>query len=205
MLLYSILTVCKVLQVSFLTLWPLKLQMGQMGGQWNHVAPFLGRNIKGTVGKGRRPSELASRNHRKVVVRNLVQGWDWTFCTLNDYQTAACYFATTRETENTRSVGCQVSVRSLSAVLHFCTRSGSHLPCFPGTSVCQINVFRVLQLCPTLCDRMDCSPPGSSVHGILQVAISFSKGSSQPRDWTQISCIAGRFFTVWATGEAYIF
>ena len=109
MLLYSILTVCKVLQVSFLTLWPLKLQMGQMGGQWNHVAPFLGRNIKGTVGKGRRPSELASRNHRKVVVRNLVQGWDWTFCTLNDYQTAACYFATTRETENTRSVGCQVS------------------------------------------------------------------------------------------------
>ena len=109
MLLYWILTVCKVLQVSFLTLWPLKLQMGQMGGQWNHVAPFLGRNIKGTVGKGRRPSELASGNHMKVVVRNLVQGWDWTFCTFSDYQTAACYFATTRETENTRSVGCQVS------------------------------------------------------------------------------------------------
>ena len=48
--------------------------------------------------------------------------------------------------------------------------------------------------CPTLCDPMNCSPPGSSVHGILQarilewVAISFSRGSSQPRDWTHVSC-----------------
>ena len=55
---------------------------------------------------------------------------------------------------------------------------------------------------------MDCSPPGSSVHGILQarmlewVAISFSRGSSWPRDWTQVSCIAGRCFTLWATREA---
>ena len=53
------------------------------------------------------------------------------------------------------------------------------------------------QLCPTLCDSMDCSPPGSSVHEILQarilvwVAISFSRGSSQPRDCTHISCISG--------------
>ena len=52
------------------------------------------------------------------------------------------------------------------------------------------------------------SPPGSSVHGILQakilqwVAILFSRGSSQPRDQTQVSCIAGRFFTVWTTWEA---
>ena len=55
---------------------------------------------------------------------------------------------------------------------------------------------------------MDCSLPGSSIHGIFQarvlewVAISFSRGSSQPRDRTQIFCIAGRSFTVWATGEA---
>ena len=52
-----------------------------------------------------------------------------------------------------------------------------------------------------------CGPPGSSVHGILQAkilefAISFSKGPSQPRDWTQVSCIVGRFFTIWATREA---
>ena len=52
---------------------------------------------------------------------------------------------------------------------------------------------------------MDCSPPDSSVHGILQarilewVAIPFSRGSSRPRDWTQISCSAGVFFTVWVT------
>ena len=59
-----------------------------------------------------------------------------------------------------------------------------------------------LQLCLTLGDIMDCSPPGSSVHGILQarilewVAISFYRGSSQPRDQTQVSCIAGKFFTI---------
>ena len=66
----------------------------------------------------------------------------------------------------------------------------------------------VAQSCPTLCDPMNCSPPGSSVQGILQagtlewVAISFSRGSSQPRDWTQVSWIAARFFTFWATREA---
>ena len=55
----------------------------------------------------------------------------------------------------------------------------------------------VAQSCPTLCDPMDCSPPGSSVHGILRarilewVAISFSRGSSRPRDQTQVSRIAG--------------
>ena len=53
-----------------------------------------------------------------------------------------------------------------------------------------------------------CSPPGSFVHGISQarmlewVAISFSRGSSCPRDWTHISCIAGGFFTIWATKGA---
>ena len=55
---------------------------------------------------------------------------------------------------------------------------------------------------------MGCSPPGSSVHGILQartlewVVILFSRGPSQPRDQTQVSCIAGRFLTIWATREA---
>ena len=65
----------------------------------------------------------------------------------------------------------------------------------------------VAQSCLTLCDPMDSSPPGSSVHGIFQawilewVAISFSRGSSWPRDWTRVSCIVGRCFTVWATRE----
>ena len=63
--------------------------------------------------------------------------------------------------------------------------------------VCEV---LVAQLCPTLCDPMDCSPPDSSVHGILQarilewVAIPFSRGSSQPKDRTQVSCISGRYF-----------
>ena len=63
------------------------------------------------------------------------------------------------------------------------------------------------QSCPTLCDPMDCSPPGSSVHRILQarvlewVAISFSRGSSRPRDRTQVSRIRGRCFNLWATRE----
>ena len=57
---------------------------------------------------------------------------------------------------------------------------------------------KLLQLCSTLCDPMDCSPPGSSVHGILQarmlewVAMPSSKGSSQPRDRTNISFIGRR-------------
>ena len=55
---------------------------------------------------------------------------------------------------------------------------------------------------------MDCSPPGSSVHGVLQpgilewVAMPSSRRSSQPRDGTWVSCTVGRFFTVWATWEA---
>ena len=53
----------------------------------------------------------------------------------------------------------------------------------------------VIQSCLTLCDPMDCNPPGFSVHGILQarilewVAIPFSRGCSQPRDQTWVSCI----------------
>ena len=63
------------------------------------------------------------------------------------------------------------------------------------------------QSCLTLCDPMDCSLPGSSVHGIFQaivlewIAISFSRGSTQTRDWTPVSRIVDRCFTVWATRE----
>ena len=60
----------------------------------------------------------------------------------------------------------------------------------------------VAQSCPTLCDPMDCSLPGSSLQGILLarvlewVAISFSRGSSRPRDRTQVFHIAGRRFNL---------
>ena len=62
------------------------------------------------------------------------------------------------------------------------------------------------KLFPTLYDLMDCSPPGSSVHGILQAsilewgAISFSRASSQPRDWTHVFCIGMQILhhrTIW--------
>ena len=67
----------------------------------------------------------------------------------------------------------------------------------------------VVQLYPTLCNSMDCSPPGSSVRGILKakilewVTISSSRGSSQHRGQTQVSHIARGFFTIWATRETH--
>ena len=81
------------------------------------------------------------------------------------------------------------------------------------TNLTNVLCAKLLQSCPTLCDPMDCSPPGSSVHGILQakilewVAIPFSRVSSWCRDQTYISYIsalAGEFFTTSATWEAPI-
>ena len=72
-----------------------------------------------------------------------------------------------------------------------------------GVCVCVL----VDQSCLTLCYPMDCSLPDSSVHGIFQarvlewVVISFSRGSSRPRDWTWISYIASKCCTIWATRE----
>ena len=69
----------------------------------------------------------------------------------------------------------------------------------------------VVQSCPAFCNPVDCSLPGSSIHGTLQarileqVAILFSRESSLPRDWTRSSHIAGRFFTAWATRESHSF
>ena len=74
--------------------------------------------------------------------------------------------------------------------------------------ICVCVCVCVTQSCLTLCNPMFCSPPSPSLHGVLQarilewVAISFSRGSSWPRDQTWISRIAGRFFIIWATREA---
>ena len=71
-------------------------------------------------------------------------------------------------------------------------------------------IVQAAHLCLTLCDPTDCSSPGSSVHGtrILEywsgTAISFSRGSSRPRDRTRVSCITGRFFTIWAPGKPMV-
>ena len=69
---------------------------------------------------------------------------------------------------------------------------------------------KLLSCVQLLSDPMDCSLPGSSVHGILKArvqewgAIFFSRGSSWPRHWTQVVHTAGRCFTVWATREVYV-
>ena len=68
-----------------------------------------------------------------------------------------------------------------------------------------LSIVKVTQSCPTLCDPMD-----YTVQGILQARIlewitfPFSRRSSQPRDWTQVSHIAGGFFTSWATRETHL-
>ena len=77
------------------------------------------------------------------------------------------------------------------------------------TPACVCVFVLVTQLCPTLWDPIDCSLPASSVLRILQariqewIVIPFSKGSSWPRNWTQISCTEGRFFTIWAASKAH--
>ena len=69
-------------------------------------------------------------------------------------------------------------------------------------SLNSVKESELAQSCPTLCNLMDCSPPGSSVHGIFQarvlewVAIAFSRGSSQPRDPAWVSHIVGRCFAI---------
>ena len=100
----------------------------------------------------------------------------------------------------TRSFGCS-SPSHTSALV---SRQEAN-PSYSCLSSCK---REVAQSCPTLCDTMDCSLPGSSVHEILQarvlewVATPSSTGSSQPRDRTQVSRIAGRCFTVRTTREA---
>ena len=72
-----------------------------------------------------------------------------------------------------------------------------HWLLFPSPGMC----VWVPQSCLTLCNPIDCSLPDSSIHGFHQarilegVTIPISRGSSWPRDWTQVSCSAGRFFT----------
>ena len=76
------------------------------------------------------------------------------------------------------------------ALIYPCSGWGSPPPCL------SVKWVKVAQLCPTLCDPTDCI-----VCGILQARI-LEWGSSQPRDWTQVSRFAGRFFTHWVTRDA---
>ena len=80
--------------------------------------------------------------------------------------------------------------------------------CMLPQSLCRMEKEKWSHSVVSDCDPMDCSLSGSSIHGIFQarvlewIAISFSRGSSQPQNQTWVSCIAGRCFTIWATREA---
>ena len=103
--------------------------------------------------------------------------------------------------------GQSIGVSASASVLPVNTQDWSLLEWTGWISLQSKGLSRVAQSCPTLCNLMDCSLLGFSVHGILQARIlkcadiPFSRGFFQPRDWTCVSCIAGRFFTIWATKE----
>ena len=91
-----------------------------------------------------------------------------------------------------------------------CVLSSLVLAIYHPVEYCAVSCVKSLQSCLTLCNPLDRSPPGSSVHGVSQarilewVVISFSRGSSQPRDQTAYltsSAFAGGFFTTSATWE----
>ena len=95
----------------------------------------------------------------------------------------------------------------------FRPRNWAQVPCIAGTFFtdwAMREAHMSAQSCPTLCDPMDCSPPGSSVHGMLLarilewVAIPFSRGSFRPRNQTQISYTAGILFTIWVTRKVLV-
>ena len=99
----------------------------------------------------------------------------------------------------------QPQVEQLRLVASWVTCLGKMTMCVcVGGGMCVL----VTQLCLTLCNTMYCSPPASSIHGIIHsrklewVAMLSSRRSSWPRNWTRISCISGGFFTVSATREA---
>ena len=128
--------------------------------------------------------------------------WDHAECVV---LTWTCFFQIIRETFHVN-----ISIELNTPFSNF---PNSQIPFalnFPNHAfhlVMSLRWGEVTQSCPTLCDPTDRSLPGSSIHGIFQarilewVAISFSRGSSRPRDQTEVSRIVDRRFTVWATRE----
>ena len=153
-----------------------------------------------------RPGTLQSMGSQRVS-----QGWatglNWYICTTSSlfiHLSMEVYFHVLAIVNRAvMNIGIHVSLWII-VLSRYMPGSG------PGESHVCVYGCLVAQLCLTLCDPMDCSPPGSSVHGILQarilewVAMPSSRGSSWPRDGTQVSHIAGGFFTYWATRDAQI-
>ena len=134
------------------------------------------------------------------------QAWD-SECLHNDYENIPKYERWSRKAREVKESDCSCH--------NFWSRQPVNIKCHQGrwrecrrARKVSRNYVKESEVVSDSCDPMDCSLPGSSVHGIFQVrvlewvAISFSKESSWPRDRTWVSHIAGRHFTVWATREA---
>ena len=116
------------------------------------------------------------------------------------FVTITLWFSLTK-TETFLTVGLSTDYQGVSLLIFrfhlvvlFCiSQYGEYRSYMPFVVLCAV---KSLPSCPTLCDPMDCSPPGSSVHGILQarilewVAVASCRGPSWPRDFTCISCVS---------------
>ena len=138
----------------------------------------------GSVGK--RIHLQCKRGADSILGSGRSPGGHWTHSSIS-----ACRIPWTQEPGRIQPTGSQ-RVGHAEVSEHTCMH---YIACFRYESESE-----VAQSCPTLCDPMDCSLLGSSIHGIFQarilewVAISFSNGSSRPRDQTQVSFIVGRCF-----------
>ena len=105
-------------------------------------------------------------------------------------------FPIIKETGDKERLGAQEPHRALHGIDKQRTEHPANYSCLLKSSHLRMCVCSVAQSCPTLCDPVDCSLPGSPVHGIVQarilewIAISYFRGSSQLRDRTLISCIS---------------
>ena len=118
----------------------------------------------------------------------------------------------TEEEDDTNDEDFNVEIRQFSSCSHRFSKVNEiwhkrvSLREFPPGQMCCCCL--IAKLCRTLCDLVNCSPPGSSVHGISQArilewaAISSSRGSSRPRNQTHVSCPGRRILYHWATREA---
>ena len=171
--------------------------------------PYLSLHLEGAVSELRFPWAEGEQADRPPVVRAQVPGPD-ALPILSPDPRPAGQQPQVSSREPCPQVGLRIQKGSLATPPTF-----SHGEAFGGQALHQgppslstalgscnsISESEVAQSCPTLCDPVDCSPPGPSVPGILRArtlewgATSFSKGSYRPRDRTWVSHIAGRRFT----------
>ena len=170
------------------------------------------------------PSYNNNVNHCWVLKTTLQNQWSTTRTILsnNDRLRWPCHSSAENPPLASHHTGNKVQIPSQNStsnntvwlcwpLQHYLRPSSSSLiPLQPCSLLCVpfVSVVLLLSLAWLFCDSMDCSPPGCSVHGISQaripkwIAISFSRGPSQPRDWTRLTYITGRFFTTEPPGKA---